>query len=82
MHAGQRVRLIHDPGRVGVLTGKTLARAGTTRWQVQFPEGSDFIPDDQLELVPDSPEHPAYANACSPDGSFGKCTLQYGHDGH
>jgi superfamily II DNA or RNA helicase len=58
MQAGQRVRLVHDPCRVGVLTGKTLPRAGTTHWQVQFPEAADFIPEDQLELVPDSPEHP------------------------
>ncbi|HWO42230.1 MAG TPA: hypothetical protein VNO43_10550 [Candidatus Eisenbacteria bacterium] len=58
MQAGQRVRLIHDPNRIGVLTGKTFARAGTTRWQVQFPDTADFIPEDQLELVPKSPEHP------------------------
>lgn len=58
MQAGQRVRLIHDPGRVGVLTGKTQPRAGITRWQVQFPDISDYIPEDQLELVPDAPEHP------------------------
>ncbi len=58
MQAGQRVRLIHDPNRIGVLTGKTFARAGTTRWQVQFPDTADFIPEDQLELVPESPEHP------------------------
>jgi superfamily II DNA or RNA helicase len=58
MQAGQRVRLIHDPGRIGVLTGRTLARAGTTLWQVQFPDGADYVPEDQLELVPDTPEHP------------------------
>ncbi len=53
-----RVRLIHDPGRIGVLTGRTLTRAGLTLRQVQFPDSSQYVPDDQLEMLPASPEHP------------------------
>jgi superfamily II DNA or RNA helicase len=59
MQAGQRVRLIHDPARIGVLTGKSILRASATLWQVQFPQGSSWVPEDQLESVPDAPEHPA-----------------------
>lgn len=59
MQAGQRVRLIHDPGRIGVLTGRSLARRDANLWQVQFPQGPNWVPEDQLEVVPEAPEHPA-----------------------
>jgi hypothetical protein len=58
MQAGQQVRLIHDPGRIGVVTGKTVVRKDVTLWLVQFPKGSDWVPEDQLEVLPDSLEHP------------------------
>jgi superfamily II DNA or RNA helicase len=58
MNAGEKVRLIHDPGRIGVLTGRTLPRAGVTLWQVHFADGTTYVPEDQLEVLPDTPEHP------------------------
>ena len=59
MQAGQRVRIKSDPGRIGVLTGKTREIAGgLLYWQVQFPDRSSFQLDDGLELVPDTLEHP------------------------
>lgn len=48
--AGQRVRLKHDPGRIGVITGKTR-KYGAVRWQISFPEGMHYVPYDQLEVV-------------------------------
>jgi superfamily II DNA or RNA helicase len=58
VRAGQRVRLINDPGRLGILSGKTMVRAGLTRWEVQFIDGASYVPDDQLEPLPEVPEHP------------------------
>ena len=58
MNAGQKVRLINDTGRVGILTGRTLPRVGVTLWQVHFADGTTYVPEDQLELLPDVPEHP------------------------
>ena len=59
MQAGQRVRIKSDPGRIGVLTGKTRQIAdGLRYWQVQFPDRASFQLDDGLELVPDTLEHP------------------------
>jgi hypothetical protein len=58
MNAGEKIRLINDPGRIGILTGRTLARAGLTLWQVHFPDGATYVPEDQLEVLPDEPEHP------------------------
>lgn len=48
---GQNVRLLHDPGQVGVITGKTREYGGVLRRQVTFPQGKRFIPEDQLETV-------------------------------
>ena len=53
LEAGARVRLKHDPGRVGVVSGKTREFAGTRRWQVVFAEGAQYVPADQLEAVKD-----------------------------
>lgn len=58
MNAGQKVRLINDPGRLGILTGRTLPRVGVTLWQVHFSDGTTYVPEDQLEPLPDVPEHP------------------------
>ncbi len=58
MNAGERVRLIHDPGRIGVLTGRTIPRAGVVLWQVHFSDGTVYIPADQLEALPEVAEHP------------------------
>ncbi len=51
---GQEVRLKHDSGRVGVITGRTRQLAGVHRWQVQFPGARQFVPEDQLEATGDS----------------------------
>ena len=51
LRAGVRVRLKHDPGRIGVLTGKTRVYGGIARWQVTFAEGVRYVPADQLEEV-------------------------------
>ncbi|MFC1850963.1 SNF2-related protein [candidate division CSSED10-310 bacterium] len=54
--AGTSVRLKADPGRTGVITGKTTQRAGRLRWQVKFPEGANYHLESQLEIVPDESE--------------------------
>lgn len=54
---GQRVRLKHDPGRIGVITGKTR-KYGAVRWQVSFPEGMHYVPYDQLEVVKQGGDDP------------------------
>ena len=51
MNPGQRVRLINDPGRVGILTGRALARTDLTRWEVQFLDAAPWVPEDQLEIL-------------------------------
>ena len=48
---GDRVRRISDPGRIGVTTGKCREFAGKKRLQVQFPDRSEFIATDQIEVV-------------------------------
>jgi hypothetical protein len=58
VNAGDKVRLINDPGRVGILTGRTLSRAGVTLWQVHFADSTTYVPEDQLEAVSEVPEHP------------------------
>ena len=55
--AGQHVRLKHDPGRIGVITGKTQ-KYGTVRWQISFPEGMHYVPYDQLEVVKQGGDDP------------------------
>ena len=54
----QRVRLIGDPGRIGILTGRTRERAGLTLFQVRFPDTTTYTPQDQLEPVGEEREHP------------------------
>ena len=58
MTAGARIRLITDPGRVGILTGRERP-GGTTQYvQVTFPDRTEWVPSDQIELIPvggDSP---------------------------
>jgi len=55
---GARVRLKHDPGRVGVVTGKTREIGGVRRWQVSFPRGKQYVPDDQLEVIREGGDDP------------------------
>lgn len=55
---GVRVRLKADPGRVGVLTGEKLEHGRHARWQVIFPEGSQYVIEPQLEPVVEEQLHP------------------------
>ncbi len=52
LKAGVRCRLKHDPGRIGVLTGRSRSSGAFTKLQIQFPEGAQFVPEDQLEAMP------------------------------
>lgn len=49
MNAGDRVRLVNDPGREGVLTGNKQKTGPIIRWQVEFPDGRHFYPEQQLQ---------------------------------
>ncbi len=48
---GTRVRVRQDPGRVGVITGQTMQVGGGTYWQVVFPDGAQYMSENQLECV-------------------------------
>ncbi|RLK29623.1 SNF2-related protein [Cupriavidus plantarum] len=52
-HAGQRVRLKSNPTRVGVVSGEKTGNPASPRWQVIFPDRTDFVPGLALESVPD-----------------------------
>jgi superfamily II DNA or RNA helicase len=56
MIAGTRVRLTSDPGRIGIVTGKSRQRGGRQFWQVMFPDGSQYISEKQLETIFDEKE--------------------------
>ena len=53
LETGAQVRLKHDPGRTGVVSGRTREYAGIRRWQVVFAEEAQYVPADQLETVKD-----------------------------
>src|SRR3990172_2953878 len=55
---GQRVRIKTDPGRIGVLTGRQREIGGRLYLQVQFPEGSQYVPLDHLEPVEEGGDDP------------------------
>ncbi len=52
------MRLIVDPGRVGVLTGKSQERGGRLRFQVDFLDGYGWHPVNQLEAVSEDSSDP------------------------
>lgn len=58
MNPGTLVRLIADPGRVGVVMHRTRERAGLTYVQVRFSNSTDFVLKSQLEQMPDEMEDP------------------------
>ena len=58
LQAGVRVRLKHNPGRIGVVTGQNRNYGGLKRWQISFPEGMQYAPEDQLELVGEGGDDP------------------------
>lgn len=51
--AGTTVRFKNDPGRHGVVTGKTRQRGVDTYYQVNFPEGRQYAAHYELEPVGD-----------------------------
>lgn len=53
MHNASRVRLLNDPTRLGILTGREQTRRNRLLIQVQFADGLRWIPQDQLEHVRD-----------------------------
>ncbi len=57
MQSGQQVRLINDPGRIGITTEKSVERGNRKLILVRFPTGSEYIYLDQLEPIETS-EHP------------------------
>ena len=58
--ANTRVRLKGDPTRIGIVSGRTrLGRRGRgDRYQVKFPDTTQWIPGDQIESVPVERESP------------------------
>lgn len=51
MTPGTLVRLKSDPGRNGMVSGKFRKRGSRNFWQVMFPDGSQYIAENQLEIV-------------------------------
>ncbi len=51
MLAGDRVRLVSDPGRVGMLTGRERAGGALGYLQVTFPDRTEWVPADQIEPI-------------------------------
>ncbi len=58
MEAGILVRLTSDPGKKGLTIGKTRYRAGQKLIQVRFHKSVEYVPDDQLEIPPQTRENP------------------------
>ncbi len=58
MQPGTAVRLIADPGRVGVVTGRTRSRGGNTYWQIRFPDRADYYQDIHLEITTEEEDDP------------------------
>jgi superfamily II DNA or RNA helicase len=58
MEPGTSVRLIADPGRVGIITGKKRERSGKTFWQVRFPDFVDYYRTVHLEVISETDEDP------------------------
>lgn len=52
--AGERVRLLSDPGRVGVITDKVRERRGKKVHFVQFPDAPSWIAKESLERLSSS----------------------------
>ena len=71
MDPGQRIRLKSDPGRVGVLTGKSRERADIVWWQIVFTDGPSYQPEYELELISDDNGDPYTLLA---EGRFGRIT--------
>ena len=56
---GTEIRLVTDPGRKGVLTGRSRERAGVIVYHVKFDDGAGYHPEYELEVIPeDSADDP------------------------
>ena len=53
MNPGQKVRIITDPGREGVLSERKQVIGRRIKRGVQFPDGHEYILEGLLELVPE-----------------------------
>lgn len=51
MNPGTLVRLKSDPGRNGMISGKSRKRGNRSFWQIIFPDGSQYISENQLEVI-------------------------------
>lgn len=51
MNEPSRVRLVNDPTRVGVLTGREQTRRDRRLLQIQFADGVRWVPESQLEHI-------------------------------
>lgn len=58
MEAGDEVRLVGDPGRRGIFTGRRRWVNGREYVQIRFPDRMEWVPLDQVECVPSGPEPP------------------------
>jgi hypothetical protein len=58
MQPGTAVRLIADPGRVGVVTGRTRSRGGNAYWQIRFPDHADYYRGIHLESISEEDDDP------------------------
>jgi len=51
LQAGTRVRLLADPERIGVITGNKRERGSRCLWEIVFPDGIHFVPENQFEIA-------------------------------
>jgi superfamily II DNA or RNA helicase len=58
MQSGDRVRLVTDPGRVGMFTGGERSVGATPYVQVSFHERTEWVPADQVEPLAEGAESP------------------------
>lgn len=70
MQPGQRVRIKSAPDKIGVLTGEVQIVGGRKRWRVQFSDGSQRLPEKNLELVVENESIESLLNA----GNFGSAS--------
>ncbi len=58
MEAGTQIRLKSDPGKKGVVTGRSRRISGRIHYQVRFPDSVQYVPEDQLEKLAGARENP------------------------
>ena len=58
MEPGKLVRLKADPGRIGVITGRTRTRGDNIYWQIRFPDRADYYRNIHFEVISDEDDDP------------------------